>query len=264
MPILYPRSSSLFPTPNTTLNSLVNTVVTDGETNVLDATASYSGGSVIVQDVVLGVLPNPISLPASLNGVGTYSATGVPFSCQLILAGTTYPASGTVSVTMAVTNEGLANTLTYAVNPPPTTNYAIGVLSLSGTALWAGGTVYVRQDPTNASLGMRTLQQTSSGYNMSTYLNAVIDVSSDNKTYLTPGGSLLLQDSAPPPGRPTIHVQQQVTNIVLNWQGGGTLWSTTNLETPTWTQLTSSNTLSPYTIQITAGSQAQFFVFSKP
>jgi hypothetical protein len=258
MPILYPRSSSLFPTPNTTLDSLVNTVVTEGETNVLDATVSYDSGAVIVQDFVFGLFSNNISLPASQNGVATYSATSIPFSCQLNLDGDLYPALGTASVSIAVTNTGMGN-LTY-----PTTNYAIGVLTLNGTAEWEGGPIYVRQDPGNPSLGMRIVQQTSSGYKESTSLNVYLDVSSDDVDFLPPSGSLLLQDSAPPPGRPTIHVQQQGTSVVLNWQGGGTLWSTTSLQTPVWTQLTSSNTLSPYTIPITAGSQAQFFVFSIP
>jgi len=266
MAVAYSRTNSAFPTPNMTLNSIVNTVVSGGATNVLDASVSFNSGSVAIRDLTLGFFSNSIALPAP-HATVTYNATNVPLQFQIFESGAWFPATGTTNaLTLVISNNGTASLNLFYTNPPPVTNYTIYLTSFGSRSTWAGGPVFLQQDPGNPSIGQHTIRKTSTGWAVSTYLDVNVQESGNASTYFSASGPLRLLPSSPPatvaPPPLVAHVLNN-TNIVLVWPGGATVQSATKLTgSNVWTSITSSNTFGPYTVPLGAGQK--FFRLSTP
>jgi hypothetical protein len=262
MPVLWKRPTNSFPTPNTTFGSLVNMVVTNAVTNDLSATVSFPFGTATIslEGLSLGIFSNSIALP-SPNGTATFIASNVPLSYLLNVSGTLYPASGAASLTMVVSNTGSASpTIYYGSNPPPQTYYTVQMTAfntLSNT--WAGGPFFLRQNPTNASLGDVTLGQAVGGkYPISSEVNANLQASTDGNNYFSANGPLQIVPSPPAAAPGPISATLNGSQVILTWGGSFTLQSTTSFQPAIWTNVSAAAISGPYTVTVIKGSQ-QFF-----
>lgn len=261
MPVLWSRSTNSFPTPNTSYGSIQNTVVeTNGVTNILDASVSFTFGSVSVpiRDLQIGVFSNSITPPASPGSTATFSSPTVPVSFLLSNSGSWYPASGTGSVVMVVSNSGsslsASNVVYYTSNPPQQTVYSLVLSNFNSRCTWADGPIYLQQNPTNATLGQLMIGQgTGGGYGVGSSLEANFQASTDGMNYNNASGALQLVPSLPPPTPKSIYVTKIGNKAVLQWQNNFTLQSTTNLLAP-FTDVAGPVTSGSYTNPLTANT----------
>jgi hypothetical protein len=243
MPVGWQRPGNEYPTANATYNSLVNRVTDSRGTMVLDDVMSFTGYSIGIRDVVIGVFPNYIALPAPLNSA-TFSFAGVPFSCEIVSSGSGIPSAGECSGVMEISNTGLwSQTLTNIIgSPPPVTNYT-QVLKNFHYQSSSGPPVYLRLMTNNASKGVHTVRHDPSvqAYEISSFFDVYFELSTDTVHWYRATNSIRLGPNLPPATRPIppIPVQQPVihftwngTALVLNWSGTNALQNATNVTGP--------------------------------
>jgi hypothetical protein len=264
----FTQTSSLFPTPNTTYISLVNTVPTSSTTsNVLDSQLVFSNGLALA-DLVLGPWSksNSIALPAA-HSVSTYNATNVPISFNAMFFGVPYASLGTGFVSMTISNTASPSSTLFYTNPPPRTNY---ILQLTGANFRADnadiGPTFLEVNPNVASLGQHTVQASGTNWMVSSYINLNLMAGSDGHTYSGSSNSLTVFPGLPAATyKPTTVVVQTVnpSNLVVKWAGSvaGALEATTNLVTGPWVVLSGTNTVTAGSLQVPIGTvaKAQFY-----
>jgi hypothetical protein len=188
--------------------------------------------------LTVGLWSNSVAPPS---GAASVSQTNIPITFQLWSSGTYFPASGTGVVTMVISNTGSASQSLIYSNPPPVTNYTLQMTSLKSRCTWAGGPLFLRLDTNTASLGQRTIRQNAgSGYRVSDYVDANLQLSTDNINWFNASGPLRLLPSVPPATAkataPVLTATKIGTNLVLSWSGTWVLQSATSLPA-TWTDL---------------------------
>jgi hypothetical protein len=253
-PIAWLRPTNSFPTPDSTYNSVVNTVVDSGNTNVLDDTVSFTVptlGTLYVRDISLGNLQNPISPPPYL-GTNYYNPSNTIATMALSVdqqnwftAEASGPASMTISNTTAVGST--------------TSTFDTEMLSLELTGgSPAIGPFMLRESPTKQSLGKHTIASDPRGYRVSSFFDVFLELSTDGgKTWNPANRSIRLLPSLPPAVPGSIFVTGFTkTNVMLQWQNNFTLQSTPDLKLP-FTDVAGPVTSGSYTNPITGN--AMFF-----
>jgi hypothetical protein len=248
------RPTNSFPTPDSTYNSVVNTVVDSGNTNVLDDTVSFTVptlGTLYVRDISLGNLQNPISPPPYL-GTNYYNPSNTIATMALSVdqqnwftAEASGPASMTISNTTAVGST--------------TSTFDTEMLSLELTGgSPAIGPFMLRESPTKQSLGKHTIASDPRGYRVSSFFDVFLELSTDGgKTWNPANRSIRLLPSLPPAVPGSIFVTGFTkTNVMLQWQNNFTLQSTPDLKLP-FTDVAGPVTSGSYTNPITGN--AMFF-----
>ena len=270
MAVPWNRSSNQFPTPNTSLHTLIHTMVgQNGAANDLSDTANYAfnlGTTATISGVILGPLTNNPIPPPGAHLASTYNNTNLGIAFNISFNGPPlYSCTGTGSCTMTISNTVLPSATLYYTNPPPVTNYTIRLTSLSGRCSNPlVGAFFIRVDPSsnNPSLGEETIRQTAGGYNVSFYDDACFQLSTDNINWLSAisNRTMRLYTSMPAPTKlaptlPSLNISQwNITNIIVNWGVPGTLLSATTLTgSGVWTAVTPTNTVGSYTNSVTAG-----------
>jgi hypothetical protein len=239
MAVPWVRPTNSFPIPLTSWNSLVNRVGSPSTgTNNLDASVSFGTLGFSLSALTVGLWSNSVAPPS---GAASVSQTNIPITFQLWSSGTYFPASGTGVVTMVISNTGSASQSLIYSNPPPVTNYTLQMTSLKSRCTWAGGPLFLRLDTNTASLGQRTIRQNAgSGYRVSDYVDANLQLSTDNINWFNASGPLRLLPSVPPATAkataPVLTATKIGTNLVLSWSGTWVLQSATSLPA-TWTDL---------------------------
>lgn len=271
MPVPWNRSSNQFPTPNTSLHTLQNSLVDqNGNTNDLSDTAQYQfnvSTRAAISGVTLGPLTNNPIPPPGAHLAATYNNTKLGIAFNISFNGPpVYSCTGTGSCTMTISNSALPSaTLLYANPPSGLTNFPIRLTSLSGRCSSPlVGAFFIRVDPSsnNPSLGEETIRQTAGGYNVSFYDDACFQLSTDNINWFSAisNRTMRLYTSIPAPTKlaptlPSLNISQwNITNIIVNWGVPGTLLSATTLTgSGVWTPVTPTNTVGSYTNSVTAG-----------
>lgn len=259
MPIPWLRTSSSFPTGNSTYESTVNTVVSaQTGTSVLDDTVKFavSGlGTLYVRDLVINGLSGVISPPVGAGNATTYSASTATLTCQVSTDGVNFTTASSVSpgqVQMEITNSGTSGSTTIY-------NTELDLLNIQlNTSL---GAIYIRESPSKQSLGRHTIAPDPRGFRVSSFFDCFLDVSLDNSIWYPAGSSTRLQPGVPPMMPGSIFISKvSPTNVVLNWQNQlFTLQTSTNVLGP-YTDITGflgGITNAPYTNAIT--NTQQFF-----
>jgi hypothetical protein len=248
VPWLQPTNS--FPTPASGYNSVENTVVNNGTTNVLDDTASISNGplTIYIRDLSLSGLGNSGSLPSAGNSQG-YNSSSATVDFQVSENGVDYyPAtlSGAIGIEVSNTNGVSGNTTTYSMQ--------MTQLTASGT--WAGGNIYLRESPTQATVGLHTVTPNPRGYRISSFFDVFLQVSVDDVNWNPSARPMRVLASVPPALPGTIFASQIGNNVVVQWQNNFTLQSTPNLTVP-FTDVPGPVTSGSYTNPV--GASAMFF-----
>ncbi len=248
-PISWLRPTNSFPTPGSSYNSIENTVVNNGTTNVLDDTVSFTVGTQIVylRDLSLGSLGNSASLPAAGNSQ-TYTSSSATVSFQISPDGVNFsPAalSGSSTIEVYNTNGVSGNTTTYSMQ--------MTQLTASGAA----GSYYLRVSPTQPTLGKHTVAPDPRGYRVSSFFDIFTELSPDNVTWYPANRSMRLLPSLPPAVPGTIFASQIGTNVVVQWQNNFTLQSTPSLQVP-FSDVEGSVTNGSYTTPVNPNSQKFF------
>jgi hypothetical protein len=230
-PVPWLRQTNSFPTPGSSYDSVVNTVVDSGTTNVLDDTVNFSvpgagvgGETVYIRDLSLSNLQNPI-LPPPYFGTNYYTPPAAVASMQLSLDGINYvPTAGSCALSIQVVN----------TNPPAggTTNFSTQILTLNTTITTTNGTFYLRQSPSEASLGQHTIGPDPRGYRISSFFDVFTEISLDNVNWYPANRSIRLLPSLPSAVPGSMFISQIGTNVVLQWQNNFTLQSTPSLLVP--------------------------------
>jgi hypothetical protein len=252
-PIPWLRQTDLFPTPNSSYDSMVNTFVdpSSGITNVLDDVVTFSNLNTVVlklRDLSIGGLDNPISPPlagnpASYNAVSTsktfeYSDDG---------GATWNPNGGFGSATVTITNSGGSNPTLY--------NMELQELDIEA------GTMMIRESPTKQSLGRHTIKPDPRGFRVSSFFDVFLELSVDGGgTWIPATRSVRLQSSMPPAAPGSIFVSQDGPSLILNWQNAFTLESATDVSGPYLPVKGPLGTVTtgPYPVSTTSGTQMYF------
>jgi hypothetical protein len=229
-PIPWLRPTNSFPTPNTSYNSVVNTVVdsSSGTTNVLDDTVTFTNGTgfVYIRDLGLGNFLNPIPPPPYL-GTNYYNPPGTAATMELSVDGVNwFPAlaNGPASVTISNTSPAGSTTSTFDTE--------MVSLNLAGDSPGIG-TFMLRESPTKHSLGKHTIGPDPRGYRVSSFFDVFTELSlNGGATWIPANRAIRLLPSLPPIVPGSMFVSQIGTNAVLQWQNNFTLQSTTNLRLP--------------------------------
>ncbi len=267
MPVPWVRATNSFPTPGTSLLSLVNTFTdpSSGQTSVLDDTVGFQfnvSTVAAISDVTFGVFSNSVPPPPP-NTSATYNNSNIIVSFNISFNGSTpISCTGTGAVSMIISNTALPSAKIYYANPPPITNFTVQLASLNARCTSLAGPFFLRVDPLidEPSLGQETIQTAPNGYYVSFYDDAHFQLSTDGNNYLTAISNrvMRLRTSLPAATKaPGIAVAvPDKTHVVLRWVGGATLQSaTTLLGANPWSSLTTSNTFGPYTNVIGAGQR---------
>jgi len=164
---------------------------------------------------------------------------------------------------MVISNTGIPSmNIYYAANPPPQTYYTLQMTAFSSRSTWAGGPLFLRQNPTNATLGDFTLGQAAGGsYTVASDLNANLQGSTDNVNYFNASGALQLVPSQPLAIPKSIIATLSGGNVILNWNGSFNLQRTASLSPASWSNVSGGPISGPYT-NVIHGSQ-QFFRLSQ-
>ena len=255
MPVPWPRSSNLFPTPGTGYNSLVNR---PSSGSILDAVVNFSTNTstLYARDFAMSGLTNPISLPASSSSVN-YTNTNTVLDLQLSIDDTSFSSVVTTGlVVMSITNTNLPS--------GSTTVYSMQIQQLMTTGSSIFGLIWLRADPSNSSLGQHTSAPDGQNYDVSSFFDVFFDISTDNVHWIPANGSIRMQVSLPPPAPHHISIAfmpgvgSSSNSVVLNWGGSSfTLQSTTNMSLP-FVDVTGPITNAPYTNNI-SGIPQKFF-----
>lgn len=229
-PVPWLRSTNSFPTPGTAYNSVVNTVVdsSTGSTNDLDDTVSFAIpglGTLYIQDISLGNLPNPIPPPPHL-GMSTYSPPNTMVTMNVSYDDQYwYPATASGPASVTISN-------TTPVGSPIST-FDMEVVSLNLTGSSPLGAIMLRESPTKQSLGKHTIAPDPRGYRVSSFFDVFTEISlNGGETWIPANRSIRMLPSLPPAVPGTIFAAQIGTNVVVQWQNNFTLQRTTDLRLP--------------------------------
>lgn len=237
-PIPWVRTSNQFPTPGAGYDSVVNTVVDSGITNVLDDTVSF--GAITLRGLKLGNFPVSIS-PPSVGVTANYFFAGSVLNAEMTVDGVIWlPTASTGPGSMKISN------------PAGGGAYDTEMLGLNLDGSHAGiGPFMIRESPTKQSLGKHTIAPDPGGYRIGSFFDVWFELSTDGGASWEPADdSVRLLASLPPPSPRSIFIRKVGTNVVLEWQNNFTLQSSPSLLQP-FTDMGGANNTGNYTNAIT-------------
>jgi hypothetical protein len=226
-PISWLRPTNSFPTPGSSYNSIVNTVVNSGTTNVLDDTVNFTVGATLlyIRDISLGNLGNSASLPGA-GGSTTYNGPSSALNLQISPDGLNYypgVLSGPTTIKVYNTN-GVTGGITV---------YSTQIIGMTNSGAWVGGAISLRESPTKASLGKHTVGPDPRGYRVSSFFDVFLELSTDGGATWNPANrSIRLLPSLPPAVPGSMFASPMGTNVVVQWQNNFTLQSAPSLLVP--------------------------------
>jgi hypothetical protein len=253
MPVPWLQPTNSYPTPGSGYNSIARTFVdpTTGQTNVNEDTVSFFVGTQLyyLRDLSLDSLGSSAPLPSAGNSQ-TYNSSSTIVNFQISQNGVDfYPATLSGSSTIEVYNtNGVSGN---------TTVYSMQMTQLAASGSWVGGSVYLRESPTLATLGQHTVAPDPRGYRISSFFDVFTELSPDNVNWYPANRSLRVLASVPPALPSSIFASRSGTNVVLQWQNNFPLQSTPSLLIP-FTDVPGPVTNGSYTTPI-SGSSQKFF-----
>jgi hypothetical protein len=242
----------LFPPTNSGFASVVNTVVDNGVTNVLDDTVSFllpGNLTIYFRDLDLEGLTGSIPTPP-LNASASYNAPNTQLALEISLDGTTwFPSTGFGPIMAKITNTSAAG--------DSTATFDTEMLEMNLFVESPLVPMMLRESPSKASLGRHTLRSDPRGFRVSSFFDVFLELSTDGGgTWYPASRAMRLLSSLPPAAPASIFVKHIANSAVMEWQNSFTLQSTPDLRLP-FTDVAGPVTTGPYT-NATAGG-AMFF-----
>lgn len=244
-PVPFLRSSSLFPTPLSSYNSVLTDTNPPGISDVVPFT--FTGqGTYYIRDIKLMNLSNSIAPPVTGQSVWSYANATLSFG--LSIDGVNFvPAVGTGGVSIIISNQNSGG----ALNKFST---MINQFNISGNSPF--GPFWLKLDTTHASAGMHTYSADPRGYRVSSFFDVFTEFSPDNVNFALGGRSTRLSATPPLPVPGTIWIKR-TNNLTatLTWNNTFQLQTAGNVTGP-WSDMSG---ISNGPVSITIGSGTKFF-----
>jgi hypothetical protein len=206
------------------------------------------GGGIMLRNLSVGDLDTPIA-PPPVDTTATYHGTNVSASLEVSIdnGSTWYPAAGTGMMTA---------TIYHSTNDTP--DVQIFETELTQLDLDCNGLFpfLLRESPTKASFGQNTIESSPQGYEISSFFDSALEISTDSGVTWFPAERLFpLQVLNGPCGAPgaRVHVVRTGSQIVVSWQDGSyTLQGSLSLAPANWVDIPGT---SPITLGLTNNFQ---------
>jgi len=245
LPVPFLRTSSQFPTPLSSYNS----VLTDPNPPSLSDVVPFAfpgAGTYYIRNIELMDLSNSIVPPAT--GQATWSYANAVLSFGISQDGFNYvPASGSGLVQIVISNLNSGGSL----NDFST---LISTFNISGSSPF--GPFWLTLNSNTPSTGRHTYSADPRGYRVSSYFDVFTEFSPDNVNFVQGGRSVRLSATPPPPVPATLWITQTGNkNATLAWNNTFQLQSATSLLGP-WSDVPG---ISNAPANISIGSSTRFF-----
>ena len=219
MPVPWSRPSNLFPSPGSAYNSLMTDTNPPTSADVVHFTVP-GAGTLYAQNLSLGNLTQNISPP--LSGSAMSSNSNSALLCQLSIDGQTFsPAQLIGPAVLKISNNG----------SPSQFDTSLVQFQVQGQTPF--GVLFIRESPTLPSLGQHSVQPTARGYQVSSFFDVFLELSTDGVNYIPADRSIRVQASAPPSSPGSLFIKGITGGGgTLQWLGPFTLQSAPKVTGP--------------------------------
>jgi hypothetical protein len=231
MPIGWLFPDPRFPWPTATYDSLPGTNLGGGSVDAVSFPINTS--ALWLRGLSLSNFVNSTNLPPYGSSV-VYTNPVTSMTCELSIDGTNY-FPGTASGPMQIL---ISNT-----NPPvgDVTNYSLQMLQLTLTGSTFFGNFYLNQDSNTVSSGSHIVRTgPSGGYQIGSYLDLALTISTDNQNFFSAARTLHVQQENAPCGAATeqLHVTPSGSSVIVWWRNPSyTLQGSPTLSPTAWVSI---------------------------